>query len=216
MSSDAKTNKFLAKINKKSEQLKTNDLTRDDEELLKNRRREGELTRLELIWRDQDDIQDPTATIWRRSRARQLYRKIQDLDEHLFLAFVLIISPTECITKSFSNTIEHLSRLQSYQPYRLKLSQAAKRFFESTAAHQGFANSSCYLKFMKALFPANADILGDPDILEDRQHANPSHSGAASALATCNADSKQIPQTTTCRIATLLYSHSLLSEKALQ
>lgn len=63
MSSDAETNKFLIKINEKSEQLRTNGLTRDDQELLKSNRRERELSRLELIWCEELDFQDPTATI---------------------------------------------------------------------------------------------------------------------------------------------------------
>jgi len=171
MSSDAETNKFLIKINEKSEQLRTNGLTRDDQEVLKSNRRERELSRLELIWCEELDSQDPTATIWRRSRARQLYREIQDADEHLFLAFVLAISPTECIKKSFGNTMEYLGRLENYEQYRLKLGQAAKGFFESTAAGHGFASSHRYLNFMNALFPPNAETLHGIylGILEDRQ-----------------------------------------------
>jgi len=172
MSPDAETNKFLIKINEKSEQLRTtNGLTRDDQELLKSSRRERELSRLELVWCDELDPQDPTATIWRRSRARQLYREIQDADEHLFLAFVLAISPTECIKKSFGNTMEYLGRLENYEKYRLKLGQAAQRFFESTAAGHGFASSSRYLNFMTALFPPSTETLQGIylDILEDRQ-----------------------------------------------
>jgi len=174
MSSDAETNKFLIKINEKSEQLRTNGLTRDDQELLKNNRRERELSCLELIWCEELDSQDSTATIWQRSRARQLYREIQDADEHLFLAFVLAISPTEYIKKSFGNTMEYLGRLENYKPYRLKLSQAAKRFFESTAAGHGFASSNRYLNFMNALFPPNAEILHDPQSPDD--HSPNSHS----------------------------------------
>lgn len=77
----------------------------------------------------------------------------------------------ECIKKSFGNTIEYLNRLENYEQYRLKLSQAAKRFFESTAAGHGFASSRRYLNFMNALFPPNAETLHGIylGILEDRQ-----------------------------------------------
>jgi hypothetical protein len=50
ISSDTKTNKFLIKINEKSKQLRTNGLTRNNQELLKNNRRERELSCLKLIW----------------------------------------------------------------------------------------------------------------------------------------------------------------------
>jgi hypothetical protein len=175
MSSDAQTNKFVTKINEKSEQLRANGLTRDDQELLKNSRSER-ISRLDLIWCEELDPEDSGATLWRRSRARQLYREIQDADEHLFLAFVLAISPTECIKKSFGKTMEYLSRLENYEPYRLKLNHAAKKFFESTAAEEGFAGNHRYLNFMNASFPQNAEIL-DGVFLEDRQDANKIPSG---------------------------------------
>lgn len=190
------TNRFLKKINEKSEQLRTEGLTRDDQELLNNNRREREVSRLELIWGEELDPQDATtSTLWRRFRARQRYREVQDADEHLFLAFILTIPPTECIKKSFGSTIACLDRLENYGPYRLNLSQAAKGFFESTASDHGFASSPRYLSFMDALFPLNTEICDGVhlDILEDGRQTNQSLSGAACSLTTCNADSKQTP-----------------------
>jgi len=74
---------ILTQINKTSKRLTTHGLTRADQEILKNPPREGRCGRLELIWSEE-----------RESRARQLYNEIQNADEHLFLAFVLTISPT--------------------------------------------------------------------------------------------------------------------------
>jgi hypothetical protein len=82
MSSDAQANKFLSKIKEKSKQLRENGLTRDDQDLLKDHHR------LEIIWGEstnQPDVEDSTATIWRKSRARRVYREIQDADNHLLL-----------------------------------------------------------------------------------------------------------------------------------
>jgi hypothetical protein len=170
MDPNEESKKFLEKITETSERLRTNGLTRDDQELLKKNRREREISRLELIWCEELDSHDRTATVWRRSRARQLYREVQDLDEYLFLAFVLTISPTECIKKSFGVTVEYLGRLEDYEPYRLQLSQVDRGFFESTAADHGFSRSLRYLNFMNALFPPNLEIFRGIylDTFEDR------------------------------------------------
>ncbi|OBT57889.1 hypothetical protein VE04_02109 [Pseudogymnoascus sp. 24MN13] len=158
MTSDAQINKFLTKIDEKSKQLRINDMTRVDQELLKNRR-------LDLIWGDliveKADSQDAQLRTWRKSRARRVYREIQDTSDHLFLAFVLAIPPTECVKKSFDNVMEYLIRLESYEPYRLNLNPAAKSFFESTAAEKGFSRCPYYLSFMQALFPKRVYPLED-------------------------------------------------------
>lgn len=141
--------KFLTKISKKSEQLQTHGITLDDRELLKN-------GRLNLIWAERDEKfegQTQSATTWRRGRSRRLYGEIQDADNHMFLAFILAIPPTECAKTCFNDTIESLTRLESYESYRLNLDPAAKKFFESTAAELGFTGSRRYLSFMQALFP---------------------------------------------------------------
>ena len=152
LTSNAQINKFLTKIDEKSKQLKANDMNRGDQHVLKNHR-------LSLIWGEpigKADGEDASATSWRKGRARRAYAEIQDADDHLFLAFVLAIPPTECAKTSFENVLEYLIRLENYKPYRLNLSPAAKKFFESTAAEQGFTSNRRYLSFMQALFPQGA------------------------------------------------------------
>lgn len=94
----------------------------------------------------------------------------------MFLAFILAISPTEYIKKSFGKTMEYLSRLENYEPYHLKLNHAAKKFFESRVAEEGFAGNNHYLNFMNTSFPQNTEIL-DGVFLEDRQDADKIPSG---------------------------------------
>lgn len=140
---------LLAKIDEKAKQLKTNGMTRGDQELLK-------ANRLNLVWGEpieKPDGQAASATDWRKGRARRAYTEVQDANHHLFLAVILAIPPTECAKKSFDSVLEHLIRLGNYEPYQLNLSPAAKLFFESTAAEQGFSGSRCFLSFMQALFP---------------------------------------------------------------
>lgn len=147
--SNAQINKFFTKIDEKSLQLKTTGTTRSDLEILKN-------SRLNLIWgepNEQSDRQDVSATTWRRNRARRVYLEVQAVDNHLFLAFALVIPPTVCAKTSFNDVMEHLIRLESYESYRLNLSPAIKKIFDSIAAEQGFTSSRHYLSFMQALFP---------------------------------------------------------------
>lgn len=59
------------------------------------------------------------------------------MDNHLFLAFVLVIPQTECGKSIINDIMGNLSRLESYESYRLNLSPALRRIFESIAAEQG-------------------------------------------------------------------------------
>ncbi|OCL05494.1 hypothetical protein AOQ84DRAFT_271822, partial [Glonium stellatum] len=122
----------LTKISAKVKQLKTDGMMRGDRDVLKDR--------LKLIWGEPSETPEDrsgSATKWRKARARRAYTELQDANEHLFLAVVLAISPTECAKTSFENVLEHFFRLGDYKPYQLNLSPADKRFFESTAAEQG-------------------------------------------------------------------------------
>ena len=151
----AESDTLLAQIGETSKRLRTKGLTHADQETLTTPPREHGYGRLELIWSEERDSQDPVATKWRRNRARNLYKEIQEADEHLFLACVLTITPTECIKKR--DAIKDLCRLRNYQQYHLKLSQDAEDWFKSTAVEYDFANSQGYLNFMDALFSPNRD-----------------------------------------------------------
>ncbi|KAF1973457.1 hypothetical protein BU23DRAFT_370969, partial [Bimuria novae-zelandiae CBS 107.79] len=131
-------------IDAKLKQLKTNGLTLGDQEALKK-------NRLKLVWGDAPEGQGNT--IWRKRRAHRAYSQVQHANEHVFLATVLAITPTECAKPSFDKVLEHLVRLGSYKPGYLNLGPRAQEFFESVAVQQGFSGSLGYLDFMKALFP---------------------------------------------------------------
>jgi hypothetical protein len=139
-------NEFLTKIFGKIKELNSNGVTRGDREILNHR--------LNFSWtNDKPDGRKGTATFWRNTRARRAYTEIQDANNHLFLAVILVIPPTECSKTSFDNILNHLTSLENYEPYRLNLSSVAKRYFESTATEQGFASSRRYISFLQALFP---------------------------------------------------------------
>ncbi|KAF1809590.1 hypothetical protein P152DRAFT_153642 [Eremomyces bilateralis CBS 781.70] len=142
--SNAQIEKFINKINKKVTQLKINDLTRGDQDLLRNR--------LKIVWAEPND-HDGSATKWRKARAHRAYKEIQDESDHLLLVVVLVIAPTEIAKTSFDVVLDYLLRLETYNPYRLQLSAGTKRFFESMAAEQGFASNRRYLSLIQSLFP---------------------------------------------------------------
>jgi len=138
--------KFMAKIIRKSGQLKSSGLTLDDRENLKER--------LRFTWTEAPDDNLATAvTAWRKTTARKAYRAIQDASDHLFLAVILAITPTECSKPSFKKVKELLLSLKSYEVYQTNMDFEEKHHFESTAAEQGFINNRRYLDFMNAIFP---------------------------------------------------------------
>jgi hypothetical protein len=145
LTSDAQINNALAKIDAKVNQLKSHGMTLGDEEVLKDR--------LRFVWGEPSAPEGRGSTIWRKGRARRQYSRVQHANEHLFLATVLAVPPTECAKTSFDKVIEHLVRLDSYEPCYLNLGPVANGFFNSAAAEQGFSGSHGYLSFMKALFP---------------------------------------------------------------
>ncbi|KAF2192046.1 hypothetical protein K469DRAFT_622026 [Zopfia rhizophila CBS 207.26] len=153
MSSNAQVNNVLTKIDTKVKKLKTDGITLGDQEILRK-------DRLNLVWGEPSEVpesQGGQATKWRRGRARRAYTEIHKASEHLFLAVILAIPPTECAKTSFDNVLEHLLRIENYEPYRLNLSPATKRFFETIAAEHGFSGASSYLSFMQALFPQSEE-----------------------------------------------------------
>jgi hypothetical protein len=138
------SDEVLAQINEKARKFQE-EIAYSDQKLLK--------IRLQIAWKETEEVQSTNATAWRKSRAREMYTRIQDASDHLFLAAILIISPTDCSTKSINNIVDSLLQIKDYEPFHLKLSPAAKKFFETTAIEQGFSRARGYLKFIQALFP---------------------------------------------------------------
>ena len=146
MSSNTRSEEALRQINKYVRQLKTNDVTYNDQKLLK--------TRLHVVWGEDMRTQSiPATSIWRKRRARQVYTEIQRASDHLLLPAILAITPTECTKKSIENVISYLLSIENHESVRLKLSPATKKFLETTAVEQGFSGNRGYLNFMQALFP---------------------------------------------------------------
>jgi hypothetical protein len=137
---------MVAKINSKSDQLKTSGMTDDDRKILDKR--------LSMVWGEPPKGAKKTKlSIWRWNTARQTYERIQDRSAHLFLAVILAISPTDCVTTVFKKVREYLISLLSYQYYLLEINPAEKRFFESVAAEHKFMNANRYVNFMNDMFP---------------------------------------------------------------
>ena len=110
---------LLVKIIEKVKELNTNNITRSDQEILSHR--------LKLVWaNDKVDGKKRSATLWRNTRTRHAYTEIQDANNHLFLAVILIIPPMEYSKTSFDNFLNRLISLDNYEPYHLNLSSAAK------------------------------------------------------------------------------------------
>ena len=70
---------------------------------------------------------------WRKGRACYIYMDIQDANDHVFFAIVLVIPPTECAKISFNIIVEYLTCLKNYKLYYLNLRPTAKKFFKLTA-----------------------------------------------------------------------------------
>jgi len=150
----------VGKIRDKAQQLNSTGLTANDERVLKER--------LRLCWSEPEEISDkiPPTTKWRKSRTREVYAAIQDASNHLFLPAILVITPTDCIRKSFNTILNHLTHPDSYEPYHLELNAKIKKFFESTAAEEGFTCSHGYLNFMEVIFPKSTqgELTAVPEI----------------------------------------------------
>ncbi|GKZ63671.1 hypothetical protein AnigIFM63604_002439, partial [Aspergillus niger] len=134
-------------IRNKASSLKSHGLSIEDRKVLKEDRR------LVFSWTEEtSNDRETSVTKWRRTRARTAYRTIQDANEHLFLAVILSITPTQCAQKKFDKVLEQLIRL-NYEEFYFTLDPETKSFLETIAAEQGFAGNRRYLAFMKSLFP---------------------------------------------------------------
>jgi hypothetical protein len=143
---DQEVDRTMTKISRKTGQLKSTGITSDDHENLKDR--------LKFVWDESPNDREATSvTKWRKAKARKAYADIQDASNHLFLAVLLAISPTECAKPSFKRVRDSLVALRSYADYQLDIDPAEKHFFDSTAAEQGFSSNDRYLSFINSLFP---------------------------------------------------------------
>ncbi|KAF4228718.1 hypothetical protein CNMCM6805_001901 [Aspergillus fumigatiaffinis] len=138
--------RFINKINEKIRLLKKGELNTEDRKVLKK-------GRLCFVWEESLGSSEVAVTTWRKSRARRSYKEIQEVSSHLFLAVLLVVTPTDCGKTSFESTLNYLTSLENYENYHYDLNPAAQKFFESTAAEQGFASNHHYLDFMQCLFP---------------------------------------------------------------
>lgn len=136
-------------IHTKTTQVRSQGLTVQDQNVLKDR--------LTFIWREPLIVSEASATRSRQMRSRNTYKKIQATSNHLFLAVVLAIPPTVCVSSDFQTVLNQLMRLDTYDTFLFQLDGKAKAFLESTAAEQGFATEQLYLNFMESMFSAPED-----------------------------------------------------------
>lgn len=143
---DQELGKIMARIYRKHHQLNATSMTSEDWQNLKKR--------LNFTWAEHVDNKEIiSVTAWRQTTAQKTYLEIQDADHHLFLSFILAITPTECSKAAFKKAKEALVSLRTYGRYRLDLDPEEKPFFESTAVENGLTGNRRYLDFMTSLFP---------------------------------------------------------------
>ncbi|KAJ5144484.1 hypothetical protein N7526_001992 [Penicillium atrosanguineum] len=133
------------KIVTKLAQLRTQGLTLDDQETIEER--------FTFLWKDFKAISNISSTKSRHSRARSTYKRIQDASSHLFLAVILLVTPTNIIKSEVQVVLNKWINLDTYDECRFQLGVAAKRFLQTTAAELGFAGETLYIAFMQSMFP---------------------------------------------------------------
>ena len=109
-------------------------------------------SRLVLAWGETPDPQDRSTTAWRKRHAMNMYQQIQGENQHLFLAFVLVVGPTACGRAGFKNFVQSLLTADEDRPLKLRLSRKAKEMFESMAIRRNFADNPRYVGFRRSLF----------------------------------------------------------------
>lgn len=98
------------------------------------------------------------STEWRKETARNVYLDIQDANNHLFFAFILIVSPTACSAPNFGKAVTDLILLNEKEPVQLMPNSEAKAFLESVAADRGFLDNRRYTSFMNCLFSSGKSV----------------------------------------------------------
>lgn len=87
---------------------------------------------------------------YRRNLCRRKYLEVYDKNTHLFLTFILALSPRAC---SDFTAIDDLLQRDEVQRCRLDLSPETKGLFEGIAIRRGFDDNPKYAAFIESLFP---------------------------------------------------------------
>lgn len=116
--------------------------------------------RFKLLWstRSQDDEVASglgEVTMWRRRRSRAAFREIQSFDNHIFLASLLVITPTRAASKDMSDILAHLRKIENYRPYQFALKKDDQDAMESIAIEEGFADNKFYREMIQVICPAS-------------------------------------------------------------
>jgi hypothetical protein len=74
------------------------------------------------------------------------------------VSFRLAITPTECTTKSINKVLDHLLRIENYEPFYLDLTAADKKFFKTTAVEQGFSALSLSAALRRSVLTSNGTV----------------------------------------------------------
>jgi len=85
----------------------------------------------------------------RQGKAGKIYLQVLDEDSHIFLPFILAISPRRSRTFDLKGFFLH----HRDSGCKLQLSNEAGRQLEEIARRQEFTQSTHYKKLMKSLFP---------------------------------------------------------------
>jgi hypothetical protein len=85
----------------------------------------------------------------RENKAHKVYLRVLDEDCHVFLPFILAISPRACVTFNHDDFFLHHKDRRS----RLDLSTETKELLEGIARRRGFAQNPQYRKWIESISP---------------------------------------------------------------
>lgn len=143
---DNRTLEVLKKVEPKAQVLSA-ELSPKDIQIL--------TTRLTFLWGpvqpNANEVARNEVTKWRHGRSRQVYEEVQDIDNHLFLAVVLSVNPTECAQRKFQPVVNHLRNLRHYEGYHFTPKESTTKALQALADNHHIANNSRYRRLMEGL-----------------------------------------------------------------
>ncbi|CRK14545.1 hypothetical protein BN1723_010378 [Verticillium longisporum] len=138
----------LKKVQSKSKELGV-ELSSKELQVLKSR--------LTFLWEPvQSDATDITK--WRHRRSRRGYEEVQDIDNHLFLAVVLSVNPTECGQTRFQAVVNHLRNLGHYGAYHFAPKVSTVKALQTLSDKCHIANNSRYRRLMEEVTEAKIEF----------------------------------------------------------
>ncbi|PSN61339.1 hypothetical protein BS50DRAFT_148514 [Corynespora cassiicola Philippines] len=110
--------------------------------------------RLTWLWSLCQAEKTSSKSKWRNSTAREAFADVQYKSAHLFLAFVLNVTPTTCGQRAFcEKVVKPLLHLENYDQFKFSLEPPDKSFLQKTAREKEFIEAPDFVALVQALFP---------------------------------------------------------------